>query len=83
MKKEIDLSSLSFEDALARLEAIVRELESGKTKLDDAVEVYETATMLKKFCEDKLKNAQLKIEKINLSSTGEITTSPLDTNEEN
>ena len=80
--KELDLKKLSFEDALAQLENIVRELESGKIKLDDAVEVYEKATTLKKFCEDKLKAAQLKIEKINVAADGSISTVPLDKTEE-
>ena len=66
--KELNFDKISFEDALAQLENLVRELESGKIKLDDAVEFYEKATALKKFCEDKLKTAQLKIEKINLTN---------------
>ena len=65
---EIDFNNLEFEDALAQLETIVRELEAGRIKLDDAVEAYEKAMALKKFCEDKLKNAELKIEKINVVS---------------
>ena len=76
--KEINFEKLSFEEALAQLENIVRELEAGKIKLDDAVAAYEKATALKKFCEQKLQNAQLKIEKINISPTGEISTQPLD-----
>ena len=80
--KDLDLSKLSFEDALVQLENIVRELEGGKIKLDDAVEAYEKATVLKKFCEEKLKAAQLKIEKINISPDGAISTEPLDKTEE-
>lgn len=76
--KDLDLSKLSFEDALARLEAIVRELEGGKIKLDDAVDAYEKATALKKFCEEKLKAAQLKIEKITVEPDGSVSTAPLD-----
>ena len=76
--KDLDLSKLSFEDALVQLESIVRELEGGKIKLDDAVEAYEKATALKKFCEEKLKAAQLKIEKINVSPEGVVATEPLD-----
>lgn len=76
--KDLDLSKFSFEDALIQLENIVRELEGGKIKLDDAVEAYEKATALKKFCEEKLKAAQLKIEKINISPDGEISTESLD-----
>lgn len=80
--KEFDFNKLTFEDALSQLENIVRELEAGKIKLDDAVDAYEKATTLKKFCEDKLKNAQLKIEKINVASDGTINTEPLDKIEE-
>ena len=80
--KDLDLSKLSFEEALVQLERIVRELEGGKIKLDDAVEAYEKATALKKFCEEKLKAAQLKIEKINVSPEGVVSTEPLDKVEE-
>ncbi len=80
--KEINLEKLSFEDALIQLENIVRELEAGKIKLDDAVEAYEKATALKKFCEEKLKAAQLKIEKINIEPDGNVTVSDFDKVEE-
>lgn len=80
--KDLDLSKLSFEEALVQLESIVRELEGGKIKLDDAVEAYEKATALKKFCEEKLKAAQLKIEKINVSPEGVVSIEPLDKVEE-
>jgi len=76
--KDLNLDKLTFEDALARLEAIVRELEGGKIKLDDAVDAYEKATALKKFCEEKLRAAQLKIEKINIAPDGAVLTEPLD-----
>ncbi len=57
-----------------QLENIVRELEAGRIKLDDAVNAYEKAVKLKAFCENKLKSAQLKIEKIEVSPQGEIKT---------
>ncbi|MBR2137116.1 MAG: exodeoxyribonuclease VII small subunit [Alphaproteobacteria bacterium] len=79
---DIDFKKLSFEDALNQLETIVRELESGKIKLDDAVEIYEKATALKKFCEQKLKDAQLKIEKINVSATGDVSAEPFNVSED-
>ena len=81
MNKE-DLKKLNFEDALSQLETIVRELESGRTKLDDAVESYEKAVALKNHCENKLKSAQLKIEKIEIGKDGEIKLTPLDKIEE-
>lgn len=79
---ESEIKDLSFEDAIIRLENIVRELESGRIKLDDAVTGYEKAVALKKLCEEKLKAAQLKIEKIEVSPNGDLTTAPLDNTEE-
>ena len=81
MKHE-EFENLSFEEALQKLEAIVRDLEGGRIKLDDAVEAYEKAVALKKICEEKLKSAQLKIEKIEVSPEGEVTLQPLDKVEE-
>ena len=69
-----EIKNLSFEDALSQLENIVRELESGRIKLDDAVSAYEKAIALKQLCESKLKAAQLKIEKIEISKNDELTT---------
>ena len=77
MKHE-ELEKLTFEEALQKLEMMVRELETGQTKLDDAVEVYEKAMTLKKFCEEKLKAAELKIEKIEADQNGNLTLKPLD-----
>jgi len=77
-----ELNELSFEDALQKLEILVRELEGGRIKLDDAVNAYEKAMSLKKLCEEKLKNAQLKIEKLEISTNGEMKTVPLDPQED-
>ncbi len=73
-----DLKNLSFEDALAKLENIVRELESGRIKLDDAVSAYEKAVALKKLCQEKLAAAALKVEKIEIAKDGSLSTAPLD-----
>ena len=75
---ETEIKELSFEDALAKLENIVRELESGRIKLDDAVTAYEQAVALKKYCSEKLAAATLKVEKLELSKDGEMTAVPLD-----
>lgn len=77
-----ETAELTFEDALTKLENIVRELEAGRIKLDDAVAAYTQAVTLKNFCEQKLKDAQLKIEKIELRANGTIATSPLEKIEE-
>lgn len=57
-----DVKNLSFEEALQELENVVRQLETGKVKLDDAVKAYEKGVMLKNLCEEKLKNAKSKID---------------------
>lgn len=81
MNKE-ELENLSFEEALSQLENIVRELESGRIRLDDAVSAYEKAVLLKQLCENKLKSAQLKIEKMEVAPNGEIKTSIVEQVEE-
>ncbi len=73
------ISELSFEQALEKLENIVSQLESGQIKLEDAVKVYEEGNQLKKICEEKLKNAQMKVEKLLLDKQDKpVSTEPLD-----
>ena len=59
-----DIAALSFEDALNELEKIVRQIEDGRGKLDEAISAYERGGALKRHCESKLKEAQVKIEQI-------------------
>jgi exodeoxyribonuclease VII small subunit len=73
-----DTADLSFEDAMRELEGIVRDLETGKAKLDDAVRAYERGAALKAHCEGKLAAAQAKIEQITVGSDGKISAAPLD-----
>jgi exodeoxyribonuclease VII small subunit len=74
-----DVATLSFEDALKRLEQVVRELESGEATLDRAIALYEEGERLKQQCETRLKDAQARIEKITLGSDGRPTgTAPFD-----
>ncbi len=65
-------SEMSFEEALSALEEIVRQLESGRVQLEEAVSYYEKGTQLKKICEEKLKNAKARIDKLIVNSNGEI-----------
>jgi exodeoxyribonuclease VII small subunit len=74
--KLADIAKMSFEDALAELEEIVRTLEGGKGKLDEAIGAYERGAQLKAHCEQKLKEAQAKVEKITLGANGEVTAEP-------
>lgn len=73
-----EVSVLSFEEALAELEAIVRRLEDGKGKLDEAVTAYERGTLLKRHCEAKLAEARAKIEQIVVGVGGATRTEPFD-----
>ena len=63
-------SELSFEDALKRLEEIVRTLEKGEAPLDKSIELYQEGDKLKRHCEARLKAAQARIEQIAFGSDG-------------
>jgi exodeoxyribonuclease VII small subunit len=79
MADTADLSTLSFEKALAALEDIVARLEAGKVNLEESIEIYERGEALRKHCEAKLKEAETRIEKITLDPAGRPTgTTPLD-----
>lgn len=64
-------ADLSFEDALAQLEKIVAELESGQAPLERSIEIYERGAALKAHCEARLKAAQLRVEKIVVGADGQ------------
>jgi len=73
-----DLSSLSFEDALAELERIVRQLEEGKGRLDDAIDAYTRGVQLKRHCEARLAEAQARVDRIVLAPDGAVSSKPAD-----
>ncbi len=54
----------SFEESLAELEKIVKDLENGNVSLDDAISKFNEAMKLAKFCDEKLKTAEENINKI-------------------
>jgi exodeoxyribonuclease VII small subunit len=71
-----DIAEMSFEDALAELEGIVRRLEGGQVKLDDAIQSYERGAQLKRHCERKLNEAQQRVDRIVIGSDGAVTVEP-------
>lgn len=74
-----DPQSMNFEDALGELEGIVKELEAGETNLEGAINAYERGVSLKRQCEEKLREAQLRVEKIETDARGAATgTEPFD-----
>lgn len=59
-----DKKELTFEENLNKLENIVKNLESGETPLDDAIDQFTEAMKLVEICDKKLKNAEEKITQI-------------------
>ena len=64
------LAELSFEDALKQLEAIVRQLETGEVPLNESIALYAKGDALRRQCEERLKAAQVLIEKISVGPDG-------------
>lgn len=58
------IEKMSFEEALAQLEEIVRKIDTGQEDLENSINSYERGVLLKKHCEEMLRSAKLKIEKI-------------------
>jgi exodeoxyribonuclease VII small subunit len=71
-----DIAAMNFEDALAELEQIVRRLEGGQVKLDEAIMSYERGAQLKRHCERKLNEAQQRVDRIVISPEGAIGAEP-------
>jgi exodeoxyribonuclease VII small subunit len=65
-----DINALSFEQALAELEKIVGQLESGQAPLEQSIEMYERGAALKAHCEKRLEAARLRVEKIVVGASG-------------
>lgn len=55
-------AELSFEEALSQLEGLVRAMEDGEIPLSDLIAKYEQGTKLLSLCQNRLKDAELKIE---------------------
>lgn len=75
---EKPIAEMSFEEALAELEQVVGQLEGGQVPLDASIALYERGDALKKHCEARLADAELKVQKIVASSDGSVTTQPFD-----
>jgi len=67
---DTNVSELSFEDALKRLEEIVRTLEKGEAPLGQSIDLYQEGDRLRRHCEARLKDAQARIEQIAFGSDG-------------
>jgi exodeoxyribonuclease VII small subunit len=78
-KTNSDVTQLTFERAIEELETIVKRLEEGKVPLEESVAIYERGELLKRRCEELLRQAEARVEKITLDAAGKPTgTAPLD-----
>ena len=74
-----DVKKLSFERAIEELETIVKRLEDGKVPLEESVAIYERGEALKRRCDELLRHAEARVDKITTDANGQVTgTEPLD-----
>jgi exodeoxyribonuclease VII small subunit len=70
-------NDLPFEEALKKLEAIVESMESEDLPLETLLARYEQGTRLARLCQEKLEDAELKVQQLEKNSAGEMKLKPL------
>ena len=75
-ERDAEITTLSFEQAIAELEQIVRRLEAGEDDLDSAIAAFELGAKLRAHCEAKLQDARMKVDKIMRDAEGALTATP-------
>ena len=79
MADHADVNKMPFEQAIEQLETIIKRLEEGKVPLEESVAIYERGEALKRRCEELLKAAEARVEKITADASGKAKgTEPLD-----
>ncbi|KXV55658.1 exodeoxyribonuclease VII small subunit [Acetobacter tropicalis] len=73
-----NIEALSFEEALSELEKIVRGLEGGQMKLEEAIASYERGAALRQHCETKLSEAEARVQAIVQKANEALDMKPLD-----
>jgi len=74
-----DVKKMPFERAIEELESIVKRLEEGKVPLEESVAIYERGEALKTRCDELLRQAEARVDRITLDADGRPTGSrPLD-----
>ena len=77
--KKAEIAKMSFEDAMAALEEVVDKLESGEAPLEESITLYERGAALRAHCEKRLRDAELRVEKIVQGADGHAAgTEPFD-----
>ena len=72
------MKNIKFEEAMAELELIVRQLESGELSLDESIKAYERAVALAGICNKKLESAEAKVRILTENKNGEVSDAPFD-----
>ncbi len=75
------MENIKFEDAMVRLEGIIRKLEAGSLSLDESLSAFEEAVGLVKLCNEKLSSAEQKVRILTEGADGAISDKPFDGNE--
>ena len=75
---EKPIVEMSFEEAMAALEAVVTQLERGEVALEQSIALYERGAALKAHCADKLKSAEEKVELIRSAEGRAIGVTPVE-----
>jgi exodeoxyribonuclease VII small subunit len=74
-------SKLDFEKSLARLEQVVKKLESPELSLDDAMKLFEEGVKLSRECQKQLEEAEARVEILLKKADGKIVAEPFETEE--
>lgn len=72
------METLSFEDAFAKLEQAVAQLQDGKMPLEKALHLYQEGMELAQYCNELLQKAELTVEQLRVSSDGSLSVEPLE-----
>jgi exodeoxyribonuclease VII small subunit len=80
--QNIPAKSPPFEEALKKLEGIVEAMEADDLPLESLLAKYEEGSKLVKICQEKLAEAELKIQQLEKTAAGEMKLKPLDLSEE-
>lgn len=70
------IAEMTFEEAMAALEAVVSQLERGEVALEQSIALYERGAALKSHCATKLQAAEQKVELIRAAEGRAIGTAP-------
>ena len=69
---------MKFEDAISRIEEIIKKLETGEIPLEESLKLFEEGMNLINFCQKKLNEVEQKVEILVKNEGGEIETRPFD-----